>query len=314
MLLLAGLVIIAGLYLAGRRGDRGGTGAAYNSRKVEFTRPFNKPVISSGSADQTSGESGVRIPESLLQNPVADEECADGYSQYADDIDWDDIDDLDMEWLDDITDDINYDELMYQLSQLQGQSAIADYLTGYAYPGRGEKVFVVGGMIDDEKINRAVQASTTIQPLVLVIHIISCHSRLMQGDAIESALKAAGMVPGEMQLFHLYEKPQMPGMRMHQQRIFSVANISEPGFFDFAHMADLKTPGISLIMQLPGPVEGLFAFERFYNVAKKLAGKLGGELYDVEKNKITKQTLNAMKQQITEQDIRLQLEKRPQVH
>lgn len=317
MLLVAGIIVIAGVYVLGRRsGTHGRRNDNTNSNSINNTANNTNDSGADSQATAPIQKTETASPATVnIFSAGNARQYSEDTNPDPDDADLDDIDNFDIEWLEEIAENVNYDELMYRLSLVQGQShSVATDLTGHGYPAKAGKVFVSTVQADNEKTGRALLVNNNVQPLVLVMHIISQRSQLMRGDVIASALKSAGLVPGEMQLFHLYEKPRKPGVVTHRQRIFSVANLAESGKFDPDHMADLKTPGITLIMQLPGPVEGLFAFERFYNMARRLSGKLGGTLYDAEKNPVTVQTINQMKQSVADLDISLQLGQRTQIH
>ena len=54
----------------------------------------------------------------------------------------------------------------------------------------------------------------------------------------------------------------------------------EPGSFDLANIKEQEIPGISLFLVLPGPVDGVEAFDLMIVAARTLAQSLGAELLD----------------------------------
>ena len=54
----------------------------------------------------------------------------------------------------------------------------------------------------------------------------------------------------------------------------------EPGSFDLANVKEQEIPGISLFMVLPGPVDGVEAFDMMMEAARALAQALDAELLD----------------------------------
>lgn len=87
--------------------------------------------------------------------------------------------------------------------------------------------------------------------------------------------------------------------------VFRIAHLREPGIFDINTVGKLVTPGLLLFMQLPGPIEPLQALELMMTVAKELAEKLGGNIYDASRHKMTIQTLTKLQNEVVEFDQQL---------
>ena len=58
--------------------------------------------------------------------------------------------------------------------------------------------------------------------------------------------------------------------------LFSVANIEQPGTFDYYNMAEFSTMGVVLFMQLPSPGNNLANLRMMIRAAKTIAEDLGG--------------------------------------
>jgi len=252
--------------------------------------------------EETSGEFQEQI-QSFMQG-------------YDEQVDWDDIDDRELEWLEESVDDISYDELMYQLNQGQRGSAMSEYGGGYwqPYSRPGEKMFVSARKQDSKRFNQAVSAAQQVDQLVLVMHVFASRGQQFNGAQIQSAMKAVGLRYGDMGLFHAYTRASNFDEIKRQQRVFSVANALEPGSFEQGKLDSLHTPGVTLLLQLPGPIDNNAAFDWFYRTGKELAHKLNGILCDESRNAMTQQCLNHMKDKISDFNIKLQLSHHPRIH
>jgi cell division protein ZipA len=64
------------------------------------------------------------------------------------------------------------------------------------------------------------------------------------------------------------------------ESVFSVASMVEPGSFDLADMVQQQYPGVTMFMLLPGPLDGLIAFDQLLSCAQRLTHALSGVLQD----------------------------------
>ena len=64
--------------------------------------------------------------------------------------------------------------------------------------------------------------------------------------------------------------------------MFSVASLVKPGTHDPAEAEGFATPGLSVFLQLPGPLRPVAAFQDMLDTARGLARALNAELYDSE--------------------------------
>ena len=83
-----------------------------------------------------------------------------------------------------------------------------------------------------------------------------------------------------------------------KQILFGVVNSVNPGTFDLDRMKDLKTPGISLFMRLPAPIDSLKAFNIMLDCAQNLASFLNAEIHNEYHSVLTKQTIDHMREEI----------------
>jgi len=133
--------------------------------------------------------------------------------------------------------------------------------------------------------------------LFITLTIIAKPGRPFTGSEIREQFEKVGLRFGHMQIFHHF------GMATDQENerpVFSVADILEPGIFHPDEMENHTTKGLVLFMQLPGPLDGLVAFELMSSVAQQLAKSLGGELCDDTRSTLTTQSANHLRERIEE--------------
>jgi cell division protein ZipA len=105
---------------------------------------------------------------------------------------------------------------------------------------------------------------------VIVLYILAQPDEKLSGDRVNSAVRANGMVFGEMNIFHRLDERGKP--------VYSLANMLEPGAFDPVTMHEMQTPGVILFMQLPGPASPLACFNHMLQSASRIADMLGAQL------------------------------------
>nr|VFJ46650.1 MAG: cell division protein ZipA [Candidatus Kentron sp. FM]VFJ71687.1 MAG: cell division protein ZipA [Candidatus Kentron sp. FM]VFK11577.1 MAG: cell division protein ZipA [Candidatus Kentron sp. FM] len=132
--------------------------------------------------------------------------------------------------------------------------------------------------------------------LVLGLTIIARSGRRFMGPDILTQFENVGMHLGDMQVFHYFGT----GKQKTDQSIFIGADILEPGVFPAGDLENHTTRGVVLFMQLPGPLDGLVAFEQMLDVAQRLAKSLDGELCDLTRSTLTTQSANHLRERIEE--------------
>ncbi|MFU8876621.1 MAG: cell division protein ZipA C-terminal FtsZ-binding domain-containing protein, partial [Wenzhouxiangellaceae bacterium] len=100
---------------------------------------------------------------------------------------------------------------------------------------------------------------------------------------------------GEMKIFHRRHRGET-------QPVFSMANITRPGYFDPAGWNLFETPGVSLFMRLPGPVSALDAWDAMQATGKRLAELLDADLLDDAQCLLTRQRSAQIREQMREFD------------
>lgn len=136
------------------------------------------------------------------------------------------------------------------------------------------------------KSKRDAQASK-----IVTLHVVAPEGQLMNGGHLLEQFEQRGYHYGDMNIFH----------SMHEGKtVFSVAKLVVPGTFDINDVDSFQTPGISLILQLPGPVAADVAFEVLLSEAHEIADTLGATVLDADRSTLSKQTVQHMREGISE--------------
>ena len=94
------------------------------------------------------------------------------------------------------------------------------------------------------------------------------------------------------------------------ESVFSVANMLKPGTLDPVDEDHLQTPGLTLFLVLPGPLDGVASMRDMMETANGIAVALGGEVLDDKRALLKAQTAQYMLDQIAEIDRRARIAQR----
>ena len=132
---------------------------------------------------------------------------------------------------------------------------------------------------------------------IIALNVIAGEDREFNGRELWDFLHAAGLRRDNMKILSKTESNRGGGAP-----IFRVANIVNPGTFDADAIDEFRTPGISMFMLLPTPINNLLAFEQMLAVARRLANALNGRLLDSERREMTAQAIEQARCRIREFD------------
>lgn len=107
---------------------------------------------------------------------------------------------------------------------------------------------------------------------ILAIRVTSIAPARFAGAELLGALRSEGLSFGRYEIFHRLHDDGRP--------IFSVASLKEPGTFDLEAMPEAFYPGVAMFAVLPGPVSAAEAFDEMIFSARALATHLNGALAD----------------------------------
>jgi cell division protein ZipA len=148
-----------------------------------------------------------------------------------------------------------------------------------------------------EPVRPPTRPKPTRRPLgkdkIISLYVVAHRPALMRGEAIRLAAEALELEHGDMQIFH--RTVERHGRR---QIVFSMASAVPPGTFDLDNLQGFTTPGLALFMQLPGPIEGLKAFNAMLDCAQHLAVELDAELRDETRSVLTSQAIDHLREEI----------------
>jgi cell division protein ZipA len=109
---------------------------------------------------------------------------------------------------------------------------------------------------------------------IVTLRLVARNGGAFAGDDLILGLRGIGLRHGKFGIFHRIDGDD------EDRTIFSAASLVEPGSFDLANIKEQEIPGISLFMVLPGPVDGVEAFDMMMDAARALAQGLDAELLD----------------------------------
>jgi len=127
---------------------------------------------------------------------------------------------------------------------------------------------------------------------IVTLRLIGKNKNPFAGDELILSLRGIGMRHGKFGIFHRYDGSD------ENRTIFSAASLVEPGSFDLANIKDQQIPGISLFLVLPGPVDGVEAFDLMMATARALAQTMHGELLDESGSSLSIQRERYLREEI----------------
>ncbi|MEQ5800917.1 cell division protein ZipA [Halomonas sp. H10-9-1] len=131
---------------------------------------------------------------------------------------------------------------------------------------------------------------------IIVISVMARDDEGFSGTALLDLMLACGLrYDREMGVFHRFETED-PESRLQ----FSMVNGVKPGTFPIEAIDDFRTPGITLLMPLPGAEDCAAAFEAMVETAMVIVRHMGGELKDEHQSVMTAQTVEFARQRVQE--------------
>ncbi len=122
----------------------------------------------------------------------------------------------------------------------------------------------------------SVAAGQQVAPVadsrLVVLYVMAPDGQAFEGEQILPVFAECRLTYGQRKIFHY----AAPG----GEKVFSLANMVEPGFLDIQEQTGFTTRGLVIFMSLPGPMDGPDAFARMVATAERIAARLGGEVFD----------------------------------
>ena len=130
-----------------------------------------------------------------------------------------------------------------------------------------------------------------------IVYLYICRRderRINGSDLLDAAIKA-GLNFGEMNIFHRRQE----GVK---QPVFSMANLTKPGYFDPGSWNVFDTPGVTLFLTLPAPVSALDAWDAMHATAQRLGELLEADVLDDSQCLLTRQRIAQIREEMREYD------------
>ena len=183
----------------------------------------------------------------------------------------------------------------------EGRSARAPSAPAQAFGVLTQKFEAIGEKLAPNRRRRVVEsaraddepeaAERPYASKIVMLHVVAPSGEILPPEGLRDMFERRGYHHGDMDIYHsLYEgKP-----------VFSVARMIKPGTFDLDDLATFETPGLALILQLPGPVAADTAFEVMLSEAFEMAEELGGTVLDGDRSTLGRQTEQHLREGIHE--------------
>ena len=118
-----------------------------------------------------------------------------------------------------------------------------------------------------------LERKQALTPQQVVLFIAADDGKMLSGDKINTVLPKYQLSFGDMDLFHYpIEDNGVPS------KLFSIANGVNPWTLNPDELAGAETPGLSVMMQLPSPIDDRDAIEILVSTTQLIAKDLGGTL------------------------------------
>ncbi len=129
---------------------------------------------------------------------------------------------------------------------------------------------------------------------IVTLRLVARNRGPFPGDELVLSMRGIGLRRGKFGIFHRFDGDEDSAV------IFSAASLVEPGHFDIEDIKEQEFPGISLFLVLPGPIEGVDAFDLMIAAARTLAKSLNGELVDESGSTLSIQRERYMREEIVQ--------------
>jgi cell division protein ZipA len=137
-------------------------------------------------------------------------------------------------------------------------------------------------------------AQEQVEQKIVTLRLVARNRGSFRGDDLVLSMRGIGLRRGKFGIFHRLDGDE------DGPAVFSAASLVEPGHFDVENIKEQEFPGISLFLVLPGPMEGVDAFDLMIAAARTLAQSLDGELVDESGSTLSIQRERYMREEIVQ--------------
>ena len=142
----------------------------------------------------------------------------------------------------------------------------------------------MGSMLREESESHSAESNATGKrdnEQLIVLSVMASVDDPFKGQSLLRAFENTTLQHSDVKIYQRNNEKGEP--------VYGVASAVKPGTFDLNRMDQFSTPGLSLFLQLPGPVDGVTAFDDMVTTAERLAVELGGELQDQNHSVLSRQ-------------------------
>jgi len=144
---------------------------------------------------------------------------------------------------------------------------------------------------EDEVIKDEVIVEEKSEPAVndvVALYLVAQRENELKGEQVLSSTFATQLEYGQMNIFHRKDS--------NGKIIFSMSNMMEPGSFDFDHMHEMTTRGVSLFIQLSLCDDPVKALDDMLICAHSLASMLNAQLCDQNRQLLNETYTKALRE------------------
>ena len=134
---------------------------------------------------------------------------------------------------------------------------------------------------------------------VVALRLMSKDEAGFAADRLLLVFRECGLRHGQFGIFHRMDKNE------GSSAVFSVASLVEPGSFDLTRIKTEHYPGVSIFLALPGPHDGVSAFDDMLTLARELADRLDGDLLDEQGSALSIQRERYMREEVIQFEHRM---------
>lgn len=164
--------------------------------------------------------------------------------------------------------------------------------------GSGDDIEAAGIVLADEAAQGGdeaePEAQAQVEQKIVTLRLVARNRGSFRGDDLILSMRGIGLRRGKFGIFHRFDGDE------EGAAVFSAASLVEPGHFDVENIKEQEFPGISLFLVLPGPMEGVDAFDLMIAAARTLAQALNGELVDESGSTLSIQRERYMREEIVQ--------------
>jgi len=147
-------------------------------------------------------------------------------------------------------------------------------------------------LLDSEEPESSEEPPNDVPQKIVTLRLIARGGGAFRGDELILSMRGIGLRRGKFDIFHRYDGND------EERTVFSAASLVEPGSFDLTNLKEQEIPGISLFLVLPGPIEGVEAFDLMMAAARAIAQTLNAELLDESGSTLSIQRERYMREEI----------------